>query len=540
MLNNLSYYLSNDRKIVKSFAEHNKLSIEYLIIDGLILALFCYIGIVANLTPDNFVENGFPLLAVIYLGWLVSAAITHKFIPVVIPTKRLKSFEFKVKFYLWFIALIVLSMVFVHIGFNSLVGFIKTLIGYSLLSSLVSVFLFAAKKENKTDDPTIKFLKAYEIKDRVLLSIVKKRDLKYSFNSTEVNESVVKERMHFEYLKEYEDVFLLLDNILDFKSFDTRKTVIIKSNDPNDISLTQPELYQLFVNLHILNEQNQLNNYLLDVRKTLVQGGVFVGALHPNHYRYHRFLKKYSFGIGKTLYFFDFIWNRIFPKLPITRGIYFTFSKGKDRDISLAEGLGRLVYSGFRVLDLAVVDEVVYFAAVKDKGSTPEKKLFYSLIFKMQRIGQDGKMIYVYKIRTMHPYSEYIQDFIHNLNGQGKGVKIKDDFRVASWGQFLRKYWLDELPMLINLLKGDIKLVGVRPLSHSMFNLYPLDLQKLRTSTKPGLIPPFYSDVPETFDEVLDSERKYLLAYKRNPIKTDIKYFFKCWYNIIIKHARSL
>src|SRR5665647_1518755 len=132
MLNNLSYYLGNDRKIVKNFAEHNKLSIEYIIIDGLILALFCYIGIVANLTPDNFVENGFPLLAIIYLGWLVSAAITHKFNPVVIPTKRLKSFEFKVKFYLWFIALIVLSMVFVHIGFNSLVGFIKTLIGYSL------------------------------------------------------------------------------------------------------------------------------------------------------------------------------------------------------------------------------------------------------------------------------------------------------------------------------------------------------------------------------------------------------------------------
>ena len=289
-----------------------------------------------------------------------------------------------------------------------------------------------------------------------------------------------------------------------------------------------------------MNEQKQLNNYLLDVRKKLVQGGVFVGALHPNHYRYHKFLKKYPFGIGKTLYFFDFIWNRIFPKLRITRKIYFTFRKGKDRDISLAEGLGRLVYSGFRILDLAVVDEVVYFAAVKDKGSAPEKKLFYSLIFKMQRIGQDGKPIYVYKLRTMHPYSEYIQDFVYNLNGQGKGVKIKDDFRVASWGNFLRKYWLDELPMLINFLKGDLKLVGVRPLSRSMFNLYPTDLQKLRVSTKPGLIPPFYKDLPKTFNEVLESEKNYLLAYKRNPIKTDINYLFKCCYNIILKEARSL
>ena len=161
--------------------------------------------------------------------------------------------------------------------------------------------------------------------------------------------------MQFEYLKEYGDVFLVLDNILDFKSFDTRKTVIIKSNDPNDISLLNLNSYQLFVNLHILNDQNKLNNYLLDVRKTLVPGGVFVGVFHPDCYRYHRFLEKYSLGIGNILYFFDFIWKRIFPKLPITREIYFTFSKGKDRAISLAEGLGRLIYSGFKILDIALV-----------------------------------------------------------------------------------------------------------------------------------------------------------------------------------------
>ena len=524
---------------MKSYIQHHRLSIEYFLIDGFILAIFCYIGIVTNLTPDNFVQKGFPLLAVIYLGWLISAATTNKFIPVINPPKRLKSFEFKARFYLWFIAMIVLSMVFVQIGFNSSAGFIKSLLGYALLSSLVSLSLFAAKKEIKTDDPTIKFLKAYEIKDLVKLSNGKKHDLKYGFHSTEATEFVFKKRMQFEYLKEYEDVFLLLGNILDFESFDTRRTIIIKSNGPNGFSSAQPESYQLFVNLHILNEQNQINNYLLAIRKTLVQGGVFVGALHPNHYRYHKFLKKYSFGIGKTFYFFNFIWKRIIPKLPIIRGIYFILNKEKDRDISLTEGLGRLVYSGFRILDLVVVDEVLYFAAVKDKGSTPEKKLFYSLIFKMQRIGQGGKPIYVYKVRTMHPYSEYIQDFVYNLNGSENGDKIKDDFRVASWGQFLRKYWLDEIPMLINLLKGDIKLVGVRPLSLSKFNLYPPDLQNLRISTKPGLVPPFYKDLPKNFDGLLESERKYLLAYKRNPIKTDIKYFFICLYNIFIKQARS-
>jgi hypothetical protein len=79
---------------VKSFAEYNKLSIEYFIIDGIILAIFCYLGIITNLTADNYLEKGFPLLAVIYLGWLVSAAATHKFNPVIFPPKRLKAFEF--------------------------------------------------------------------------------------------------------------------------------------------------------------------------------------------------------------------------------------------------------------------------------------------------------------------------------------------------------------------------------------------------------------------------------------------------------------
>jgi lipopolysaccharide/colanic/teichoic acid biosynthesis glycosyltransferase len=391
----------------------------------------------------------------------------------------------------------------------------------------------------KDYDPAIKFLKAYEVKDPINRSNGKKHDLKYGFNNAESPEHVIKRRMQFDYLKEYKDVFLLLDNVLDFESFDTRKTAIVKSDDLDDVLSAQPELYQLFVDLHILNEQNQLNNYLLEIKKILIPGGVYVGALHPNHYRQQKFLKKYSFVVGETLYFFDFIWNRVFPKLPIIRKIYYKISKGENLDISLAEGLGRLVYCGFRILDLVVVNEVVYFVSVKDRGSVPEKNLFYSLIFKMQRIGQDGKTIYVYKLRTMHAYSEFIQDFVYKLNGQGKGVKIKDDFRVASWGNFLRKYWLDEIPMLINILKGDLKLVGVRPLSSSMFNLYPPDLQKLRISTKPGLVPPFYKDMPKNFAEVLESERKYLLAYKRNPIKTDIKYFFICMYNIMVKRARS-
>ncbi len=171
-----------------------------------------------------------------------------------------------------------------------------------------------------------------------------------------------------------------------------------------------------------------------------MDGGVFVGALLPHHYRYQRYLKTYSFWTANIFYFFDFMWKRVFPKLPITREIYFNFAKEKDRAISLAEGLGRLVYCGFKIIDLAAVDDVVYFAAVKNGSFTPVKKFFYSPIFKMKRIGKGGKTIYVYKLRTMYPYSEFIQDFVYKHNNLESAENLKMISEFLPGADFLGNY----------------------------------------------------------------------------------------------------
>ena len=110
---------------------------------------------------------------------------------------------------------------------------------------------------------------------------------------------------------------------------------------------------------------------------------------------------------------------------------------------------------------------------------------------------------------------------------------------VRGLGSFLRRFWIDEIPMLINFLKGDMKLVGVRPLSPHFFSLYSEDLQNLRTQFTPGLIPPFYADLPKTFDEIMESERIYLNLCKKSQFKTDVKYFFLALKNILFKGARS-
>ncbi|OGU68471.1 MAG: hypothetical protein A2W30_00590 [Ignavibacteria bacterium RBG_16_36_9] len=526
-------------KQIKLSVEQIKLSIKFILLDGLILTLFCYIEIVHNIIPGNYKEKEFFLLGLVYLSWVISASATHKFVPAAVATGRLNAFEIQVKFYLRIISLIVISIIFLQLELSTAVNFIGALAGYSLVSSFLFMFLFADKIKNKTDEATVVFLKAYEMNDPVTSSNGKNRNGKYGFYNSEAMKSVVKHKLEFEYLKEYEEVFSVLDTILELKSFDIRKSVIINSDEIQDIHMRQPDSYQLFINLRVLNDQIKLNDYLLDVRKTLINGGVFVGALLPHHYRYRRYLKKHSFWIANTIYFFDFIWKRVFPKLPITREIYFAFSKEKDRAISLAEGLGRLVYCGFKVLDLAAVDDVVYFAAVKSGTYTPIKKFFYGPIFKMKRIGKDGKPIYVYKLRTMYPYSEFIQDFVYNHNKLEAGGKFKDDFRVPAWGRLFRKLWIDELPMLINWVKRELKFVGVRPISNQYLSLYSKEHQERRKNFKPGLIPPFYADMPKTIEEIELSEKKYLDAYEKNPIKTDIKYFTKAINNILVKKKRS-
>jgi lipopolysaccharide/colanic/teichoic acid biosynthesis glycosyltransferase len=537
----LSMILKNKEKSNTRFVEQIKLSIEFIFLDGLILTFFCYVEIILNLNQVNFLEKEFVLLALIYLSWVISAGTTHKFIPNLVSTSRLNAFELQVKFYFQIIALIVLSMIFLQLESSSATYFLRALAGYSLLSSLLTAILFAGKIKNKSDEPTVVFLKAYEMKDYVATSNGRNGNGKYSYNSFEQTETESREyhKLKFEYVKEYGEVFSVLNTMLDLKSFNTRRSLIIKSDDPYPISNCKPDSHQLVVNLHVLNDQIKLNDYLLEVRKTLVHGGVFIGALLPHHYRYRKYLKKYSFLMANILYFFDFFWKRVMPKLPISREIYSAFSKEKDRAISLAEGLGRLVYCGFKVIDLAAVDDVVYFAAVKNGRFNPVKKFFYSPIFKMKRVGKDGKLIYVYKLRTMYPYSEFIQDFVYNHNKLEDGGKFKNDFRVPAWGRLFRKLWIDELPMLINWFRRDLKFVGVRPISDHYLSLYSEEHQKRRKNFKPGLVPPFYADMPNSIKEIELSEKRYLDAYEKNPIKTDIKYFMRAVNNILVKKKRS-
>jgi lipopolysaccharide/colanic/teichoic acid biosynthesis glycosyltransferase len=236
---------------------------------------------------------------------------------------------------------------------------------------------------------------------------------------------------------------------------------------------------------------------------------------------------------------FYFIFFRVFPKLAITKQIYFILTGGKNRVLSKAEVLGRLAFCGYEVIEEKIIGYTAYFISRKINTISNEKFPSYGPIVKLKRVGYQGKRVYIYKLRTMYPYSEFIQGHIYRKYDLDTSGKFKNDFRITSWGKFFRSYFIDEIPQLYNWLIGDIKLIGVRALSEHYFGLYPPDIQELRVKSKPGIIPPYYADMPNSFDEILNSEKKYFLEKQKKPVSTDLKYLFKVFYNIAFRGARS-
>jgi lipopolysaccharide/colanic/teichoic acid biosynthesis glycosyltransferase len=100
-----------------------------------------------------------------------------------------------------------------------------------------------------------------------------------------------------------------------------------------------------------------------------------------------------------------------------------------------------------------------------------------SIFFKHERVGRDGKLFYPFKFRTMREGA--IKD------GLGYNV-AEDDERITKIGKFLRKWGVDELPQLINVLKGEMSLVGPRPTFSYQVEKYN-DFQRKRLLVKPGI-----------------------------------------------------
>ena len=109
------------------------------------------------------------------------------------------------------------------------------------------------------------------------------------------------------------------------------------------------------------------------------------------------------------------------------------------------------------------------------------------VFFKQIRVGKDGKEFYIYKFRSMVTNAEELKVLLCNQNeATGPVFKMKKDPRVTKFGRFLRRTSLDELPQLLNVLKGDMSLVGPRPPLPDEVKKYN-SYERQRLSVTPGL-----------------------------------------------------
>jgi exopolysaccharide biosynthesis polyprenyl glycosylphosphotransferase len=133
---------------------------------------------------------------------------------------------------------------------------------------------------------------------------------------------------------------------------------------------------------------------------------------------------------------------------------------------------------------LVAAAPLMVVAAVAIKLSSPGP-----ILFRQQRLGLNKRLFNIYKFRTMVVDAEQRLGEIEHLNErQGEAAfKIKHDPRVTAVGRLLRKSSIDELPQLLNVVLGDMSLVGPRPLPVRDYNNFDEDWQRRRFSVKPGI-----------------------------------------------------
>lgn len=158
-------------------------------------------------------------------------------------------------------------------------------------------------------------------------------------------------------------------------------------------------------------------------------------------------------------------------------------------------------------------------AAIKIDSNGP-------VIFRQMRVGLRGRKFYIYKFRTMVHDAEMLKSQLQNLNeADGPAFKIKNDPRITSVGKFLRKTGLDELPQLINVIAGQMSLIGPRPLVPNEVSEQE-EWHLKRMCVKPGItctwqIRPERNKVP--YDEWMQLDKEYVENWS---VSRDIKIFF--------------
>jgi len=210
----------------------------------------------------------------------------------------------------------------------------------------------------------------------------------------------------------------------------------------------------------------------------------------------------------------------------------------KDINLHKIELTGIMMYHGFEIQSEHFSKDKKYIIAQKKFEKSKIEKPALSFLIKLDRVGKDGRNIKIHKFRSMYRYSEFLHQGMLDSSGLSSIGKVKSDPRITPLGRFMRKYWIDELPQILDLLTFKIKLIGIRAMSYTFFEQYPERYKQKYFKVKPGLIGPIFDEQTTGFNEIVKIEERYLDDYLKNPYKTDFKVFFKTIF-MIFKGSRS-
>lgn len=175
-----------------------------------------------------------------------------------------------------------------------------------------------------------------------------------------------------------------------------------------------------------------------------------------------------------------------------------------------------IIFSGFSIIILLPLFLIVIIVL----KFTAEGEVF----FYQKRIGKNNSFFNLIKFATMAKNSPYIGS---------KTITLKNDSRIFPVGKFLRKFKINELPQLVNILIGDMSVIGPRPLTKENFEAYPKEIKKIVTQIRPGLsgIGSIIFKNEEIFLNNKNSKQVYFLLIA--PYKGELEKWFVKNYSIV-------
>ncbi len=205
---------------------------------------------------------------------------------------------------------------------------------------------------------------------------------------------------------------------------------------------------------------------------------------------------------------------------------YFALEPASSADLKFLKRLMDIVLAS---IGLLLLMPILLIIAILVKATSPGPIFYKSL-----RVGKDYKNFYMLKFRTMRTDADALREKLRQENNlQGNLFKLKDDPRVTRFGKFLRAFSLDEFPQLINVIRGEMSLVGPRPLPPDESELFE-GPYTVRFNVLPGITGIWQVSGRSAldFNKLCRLERSYVMDWS---IWSDLRILFKTVPAVLMK-----